>query len=485
MGVLIPTIPFKPSLIMSTSQSPLSVFDSFNQSCGQMLDRYCPSDFNRGPAWLTLVGVVSMFLLVFSKLSFYGDVARISGGLTLISFLVVFVIRFRLLVKEKIVQLFLLSIIFPLVFFLINYLNNPIQAKDFFGVDRLAKLFSFMPLAWWLGGKVKNYLYLLATAAAGVFIGLFFTENFGSEIQRLISGKRVDFNTKDAQYLALYFSFILIFITSQLRKILTCHLSIKLFSFVVFIIGIAMVYGSQTRSAFLALPIVLTCQLFLIFRQQLAGKRMRAIGGVLVVFTLLVAISFPVVKERVFKESKTISHLLKHGMEGLPYSSAGVRLHLWHTGLNWIKEKPFIGWGGEARLTAIKTAEHWPDKLRGRWGHFHNTYIEFWVAYGVFGLAVLLAFFAYLMKQALSFGIVDGFNLAHFIGLSSLLLFIMQFFESYLYFSEGVYVVMVIFSGVYTLVLKTYFTPASLISSSNEMAKIHSHNSTQFKYDVK
>lgn len=84
-----------------------------------------------------------------------------------------------------------------------------------------------------------------------------------------------------------------------------------------------------------------------------------------------------------------------------PDQSIGIRLALWKTGFNMIKERPVLGFGPGSvkKLFPVYCPKPFPDN--DVWGSLHNLYIHQTAERGLVGLAALLALFGAMLAAAL------------------------------------------------------------------------------------
>src|SRR5699024_5039042 len=97
------------------------------------------------------------------------------------------------------------------------------------------------------------------------------------------------------------------------------------------------------------------------------------------------------ITQRLAAESDVIERIVEWRFDEIPYTSVGNRINTWRAGMDWIAKRPLVGWGGEGRNLAIKHTQWVPDHVKEEYGHLHNYFLELWVAYGLLGVAVMLA----------------------------------------------------------------------------------------------
>lgn len=439
---------------MPETSHPLSPFD---------VNRWFPSDYHRGPNIVVWIGLLSTFIAVFVKLWTPTSINRIPEALYILPFFYALVVNFNWLRRDRIIQLFGLAIILPIVFFGINYLRDPVTALEYQSLDKLAKLFFFVPIAWWLGGNTRTIGWFLTIAFAGLVTASLLDPNLSSTLRALINGQRVDFNILNAQHVGLYYSLALIGLLSYLpiwikKPYTKTNATRAVLAIAALGLCILVIIGTQTRAAWLAL--VLCAGIWVLstaYRILKASKAIQLIAPLLIltVLTTLFGIAFKEpIANRVSTENTTLTAIIEGDWHNIPYTSIGIRINTWIEAIPWMGERPIIGWGGDVREAIIDSSSRLPGSIKQQFGHFHNSYIEFTLAYGLIGLIVLLALLFTLIQQTsgreqLNPG-TQKIDLNKFSLYSIILLAIMNLFESYLFFWSGVYVVSIIFAPMYS-----------------------------------
>jgi O-antigen ligase len=214
---------------------------------------------------------------------------------------------------------------------------------------------------------------------------------------------------------------------------------------------------TQTRTAwiasFIALMIVV---LSLLIYRRYSSKQL--IIGFLVAMVLSLALIYPMsdlISNRLERESDVIHQLLDGDVEHVPYTSIGIRVHTWLEAWKWIKQRPITGWGYEVRGKVFTESTTLPGWVVEQFGHFHNSYIEILLSYGLIGIFFLVALYSVIVRrawQAWRSGIMPTdvflFGLAFFI-----FWILVNLTESYLIGRTGVYFTGLIGGCMYTFSL--------------------------------
>ncbi|WP_280565177.1 O-antigen ligase family protein [Chromohalobacter sp. 48-RD10] len=310
-----------------------------------------------------------------------------------------------------------------------------------------SKLFLCIAVAWWLRGSIRAAKYLLTVFLVGFLVSLALNSNTG-EWLAAIAGRRANFGYTNAQHTAFFMGLVLIVGGSWLARCLqrpgrgvewVAALSLTVLG----LVGIAV---TQTRSALLAMAIVmaglLVVGLVSLFRRRhykaLSTKGVVVFIAVASVLTVLGYSLAPVLEKRFHASQATIQSLKTGGIADIGYTSVGIRLHTWVYALDRISERPLTGWGAESRKPLFDEGP-FPDRVKQRFGHFHNSYLEILLAYGALGMLALVILTWMILKGTVR--LLRPGQRYWGVGLLSAwaFFFIINAFESYLIFNSGMY----------------------------------------------
>ncbi|MFW2132028.1 O-antigen ligase family protein [Ectothiorhodospira haloalkaliphila] len=152
----------------------------------------------------------------------------------------------------------------------------------------------------------------------------------------------------------------------------------------------SMIIISQSRSAWLALPIALIFMLMSNWASQpQLRRRITTITSTLIIAPAIIITALHAsgnqltLIDRIQAENETISLIAKGEFSAAAAQgqSVGSRLHMWIVGIEAIRERPVLGWGGGAGQIILSEIKY---------RHFHNFYIEFTIGYGIAGLVGFL-----------------------------------------------------------------------------------------------
>lgn len=412
-------------------------------------NRWFPATYDRGPNWLVWLGILSSFVAIFIKLWTPISINRIPETLYTLPFFYILIKNFRWFIQDRIIQFFLAALMWPIIAFGLLYFQDPELAVRYQKLDGLARIFLFVPIAWWLGGHSRTLGWYLVTAFTGLLMACLLDPELAKTIKLLIKGERIDFNILNAQHVALYFSIALIGVLSVSHHVFSSFRSLfdlwkpAIWSLSL-IVCVTVILGTQTRAAWLALSICAGLWIALLgwqFRNRKPGAKFFASVIILVLASGLMGYQLSDrVLQRIQEEEGTLNQIVEGNWDNIPYSSIGIRINTWMEATHWIAEKPFTGWGGDVRQDVIDQSDRFPERIKERFGHFHNSYIEFSLAYGLVGLIILISPFFHLSLKSIKQGEQIPDWIRTFSLYSMAILFVMNFFESYFFFWSGIYV---------------------------------------------
>jgi len=121
--------------------------------------------------------------------------------------------------------------------------------------------------------------------------------------------------------------------------------------------------------------------------------------------------------------------------------------------LDKISERPLTGFGAKIRKSVIQGSDILPDHIKKNFGHFHNSYIEFTLAYGLVGLVFLLSVFIWVNYRMYHIAKNDKRykSIWYFTFYGSVFMAVINIFESYVFFWTGVYSMSILLAPAYSL----------------------------------
>lgn len=307
------------------------------------------------------------------------------------------------------------------------------------------KLFLSVVVAYWLQGSVAKARALSFVAVTGFAISLLFRSSLDEWLLGL-GGVRVGFDYVNIQHTAAFFGLSLI--ASLLWTVFNYTSKRYLLMVVSFILSVIFFAGitiTQTRAVWLGLGFSLLAMAFIAIKNTLFKVNKLVVATIIIALPIVIG-SKPIFEKRIALETNNITAFIKGEKEDLSLDSAGIRVYMWVYAISKIKEKPWAGWGAESRKVLLQDA-NLPSEIKGKFDHFHNSYLELIVAYGFIGFFIILliglqsiAGTIILLKKGYFY---EGLGLLG----AWMFFFIINFFESYIIFSTARFFFM-IFGGI-------------------------------------
>lgn len=383
----------------------------------------------------------------------YGNVSEKCANLLLLAALWMFA-RTDSRIRRSAPSWFLLAaILVPIASWALAHFTHPEWAERSPKVNRVTNWMLPVVVGFALGGNIRNTFVVWSAALAGLLAMPWFNGGFAQLLQGL-GGARIDFKLHNAQHAAMYFAVALLGLISFLPRLLISAsrrwLAFSLWSITTAFVALCIVL-TQTRGVWLAL---LASLLVLAWMFALQLRRIHAwlTPALLLSFAALLLLlgQSQVVKSRVDSDSGTIMAALRGDLQNLPYDSPGIRLHTWADAVQWFAKRPLFGWGGNGRALVLEQTQRYPQWVRDITHHLHNSYLDTLVNYGMAGLVLLLSLWIWFVAAARTAFRHAAMPRDFYEFFIAFMVFwpIVNFFESYIYFSSGVFVFGLIGGGV-------------------------------------
>lgn len=173
-------------------------------------------------------------------------------------------------------------------------------------------------------------------------------------------------------------------------------------------LNLLMVILSQTRTAWLGWAEALIgwggYYFYLAYRHKMLLKFGTVIALFMIVFIWISTI-LPVSKILEQRVSSVVTDIESYVDRTTPLTSVGMRLSIYESSINLIKEKPYFGHGSEAITEQLKEksqafflSEFNLEHPGLHFSHAHNQFLTTWIQYGVWPVVLLLWLFIYLAR---------------------------------------------------------------------------------------
>ncbi|WP_280551881.1 O-antigen ligase family protein [Halomonas sp. 25-S5] len=358
--------------------------------------------------------------------------------------------------------LLLAAVVVQLVSWTGGYFHHSEWISDNPQLDRLAKLFLFIGVAWWLGGNTRFTWLAWGLGALGVILVMLPPFTAWSVWQRGLWGSRVNLSIQNAQHDSMLLGTVLLGLVATSGRLLGAG-PWRLVRLISWLLGIAVclagVMVTQTRATWLGLLLALSLAglCWAVYERVTghprAARRMFALlGGMILLLVLVGGFFHETIERRLGNERQVIEQIIAGDVEQVPNTSIGVRIHSWRAAGEWIAERPLVGWGGQARGLVMDHTEWLPPIYKERYGHLHNSFLEIWVAYGLLGVGLFVALAAWMgigTWKAWRAGVMPG-DMALFGTAFFVFWMVVNQFESFMGFGSGVYVFNMVMGGLVT-----------------------------------
>jgi O-antigen ligase len=338
-------------------------------------------------------------------------------------------------------------------------------------VRHYTKIFLFIILAWWMSGFPRIVFLTLFLASVGFLLGpLVAGYDYAHEIQIFKAGRRITLGYWNWEHVSVYAGFTLLFFSVFYRRIRDVLPNHKWLGTALVVVGIlysmVVVYGANTRATYLGLGIaVLAWGGYQIYRLYIGKplinrKQIVTIGaifvGIVVVFASLGFNPFSKVVQRIDAEQDVIDQLASGELDNIRMSSLGKRIYTWRYAFHKLKKHPWIGLGPRTREQILAEPQVNKAIRRQGTGHFHNSYIELLLAYGILGALIFVALVSHIVYgvvQARKQGLIPD-DIFNFLLLFSVYWFCVNLVESYVIYTTGFFINAIVGGAAYTFYLK-------------------------------
>ena len=417
--------------------------------------------------------LVLIFIYLFSITAIpFENISNIFRALFILCSLPILITERKLIFKDPMLKLLGLALLIQIASWLNACIYLPDIANSGPKIDRLAKLFSFIFIAYWLKANIGRVYVLWGTLAIGFIIGCFVHVDFTNEVVRALNGTRVDFSIKNAQFTAMFAGVSLLisgFLIYQLFSNKKSFKNITIINKAIFsgLVITALIFFAfisvvtQSRQVWLAL--VLTAILSPMFYAVVypnSNKKRIFMSYLIISIAFFTLSQSDIIQKRVLRETGTLQKIISGDLDHIPMTSIGIRVNSWIAAADWIKERPIIGSDVEAIGEVIQQSPKFSPWLKKQYQHLHNYHIETLVAYGFVGLLIIYALYYWLIrslfimkKQQPELTAITLFSLI-FVAFWA----IINSFETFNGRSFGVYTHNIMLAGFYTFYLTASLT---------------------------
>tara|TARA_R100001460_G_scaffold33419_4_gene65403 strand:- start:743 stop:2068 length:1326 start_codon:yes stop_codon:yes gene_type:complete len=364
--------------------------------------------------------------------------------------------NFKSIKKDPIFIAFFVSLIIPVLSWLNSIVFIPELAKDTPDPFLLYKFFVFWFIAYWTKGdktRIACILFAFCVSVIGIFTS--HAHDLIGEIIQGIKGARIDLDLVNAQYTSLFSGFGLLaaiflpFTNTPETKSVTRYLkngaaiAMAAFFFLIVII-------SQSRQVWVSIFLCLLVAPIALWSPKLPKRWLVASYAVLFMFFAALSTS-SIVTKRLQAESSTIEHVINLDVSAISENSVGLRVEFWIEAWDWIKARPLLGSGDDARRLVISESDRFSPQIRSEFTHLHNSHVETFVHFGVVGALLIYFVILYPVVRVYTQNAESISNVWKTFALMALILWmVVNCFESFFYAADGIYIFAVFFGVIYS-----------------------------------
>jgi len=398
---------------------------------------------------LVLFCTISVFLYALTKFWIGGKISAYFEAAFLLPFYYVVFKNWKHFIKSKFTWMCIGMLAVPTLQFLTQYMQNPELAIKYQGIDKLFKLTFFIAAGFWLSQNLKLVPWFVAANLMGFFILLSLQENALDSILTMHTRYRHIFKGIHHEFMSTYSGVALIasiYLFKPSQNISPKYLRYGVFSLLAASIALCLLFiaFSQTRAIILGL---IAATAFLLFFHR---KNKVIFTLSILSLTTIILLTFTSNIGARFNQEATAFLEYMYGERSIPKDNTGYRLLSWKIGAGYILEYPLTGMGGGANKDSMVNSPQADGYMKKDLHHYHNSIIEFGLAYGIFGAAIIAAsifiYFYYTSSNIPPALLLYGSTQIIF-------LYFINLFESYFFYWQGVHLLIWALSPVAAFII--------------------------------
>lgn len=315
---------------------------------------------------------------------------------------------------------------------------------------------------------------LLGTAFAGLLAYLLVIVD-PAEWMQAWHGRRADFGMQNAQHTGVVFATWALALTiftprfyrwaKRLPK-LTAALCAA-FWVAAWLLSVWGMLVAQTRAVWLGLcvtlvllPGILGIAYLLRGRPLISLRKPMMVGAACIVLLGLLGHNLGVpelIRERIASEEVTWESLRQAAThEERNLSSIEIRVASWAAATGWIMERPLMGWGGRGSRPLIRNSDLFSDSFKAQFNHLHNSYLQVLVEVGIIGAMFIIVLITLIGRATIKAYQQRRmpFDVFLFAWLFFLFWLVVSFFESYIIYPSGTYLVAIVAGLTYSYCIR-------------------------------
>ncbi|MDA9004070.1 O-antigen ligase family protein [bacterium] len=398
---------------------------------------------------------ISLFMVVVIlvwavTVGWYRDTARLAEGLLILASVLCAKDLYQQDKRPFVLWLLGAGVIFSILMACVNHWAAG-QYDPSLNHDRFSrfyiKLLLFIPIGGWLLIQKQAVYWMVAALALGIAISALF-DSPTEDWSKMTIHSRMALGFGNAQHAAMYGGSLLLVAlcmlpgTGRLNHLWGRWLA-RLGLLVLVLMGVLIVILTKTRGVWLGLIAALPIGAFFFIKSMPYFRRQHSWVSVAASVLLSVLITGSLLQldmfsQRLKAELEVHQQVLQGELDNLPLGSTGIRLKQWGLAVELMKKRPLLGYGGDTKTLLIAESTL-PKRAKNNFGHFHNSYLDLGVAYGVLAIGFFMAIMMYLMVRSLRYlGSPGAHSAFACLGLTWAVFFIItNGFESYVMYRTG------------------------------------------------
>jgi O-antigen ligase len=426
------------------------------------------------PKWLEITGYLLVLMYGLIKLPLFQSSKHLDTVLLMAGLTCILVYGTQRVRQTLPVWCIGAAVVAALATWAAGQISHPELIKSTPKIEHLATHFLFVVFAFWLMGSVQKTIFFWALAIVSVVIAPWWLGGGWDELAQGWAGVRINLGIHNSQHTSVVMGSALIawLVFAKRMVIGTTYVGWRAVAWLIVFSILAFGFlASQTRAAYMGMGLVLAVVVIgLLYRGMRARQRMRygaLVAAILIVASFVLVSGQDKLKERFAESAPAVNKLLEGDWDAIPSTSLGIRLHSWRAGMEWIAEQPFLGLGRNGGEIVMRNTDWLQVHTGGRFGHMHNSAVEFLVRYGAFGLSIYLILMVWTTKEAhkaWKSGVMPT-DFYVFFWLFFVFYMFVNMFESFMFYTTGILPFTVVMSGLLGFIWRHQVTSQQSISS--------------------
>ncbi len=316
----------------------------------------------------------------------------------------------------------------------------PSHAASYPTLDRLAKLYLFIPLGILISSNQKNIIYIWICYFFALILACFSSPTLLADLNNAFHGLRVDFGIKNAMYtsaisglclLIAVYSFIYLFQNKNTKNIKSALLAIVIISLFILVV-------SQSRQTYLAYVLILL-SLPVFYFNSIKQDKKKVFYILLVLVVISSAIYLVLINSLDPSKLRQMSSTISAIVNGtpIPMTSSGIRFNAWIEAWKLFIQHPIVGIDKNSAEYIFDTSplflSYQDNEMVSAIRHLHNSFMEYFLFYGLIGFTIILSTYGLIINSLFKFKkIIPNYNFWMNICIFTILYWIvLNNFESY------------------------------------------------------